>query len=88
MEQERGAGLHRVLIVAEARQAMGDEIVQRAQRIGARHRPAEFLEPAEMIGKAALDERDHLARHLIRREAQPSGRNRTRPAGACGSAAS
>ena len=59
MVEERRAGLHRILRVAEGRQAGADEMVERFQRIAPRHRPAETLEIAEMVAEPGLDERDH-----------------------------
>ena len=70
MVEEGLAGLHRVLVVAEFREAVAEEMAQRLEGAGARHRPAEGLEIAEVLGEVAIDELDHLAGDRIRREAQ------------------
>ena len=77
MVQERGAGFHGVLIIAEVRQSMCDEIVERAQRIGPRYRPSEFLKLSKMIGKAPFDERHHRSCRFVRRKPPPRGWNST-----------
>ena len=64
--QPRVARPHRVLVAAEQRQALGDEaLAARLQRLRARHRPGEAVEPARVRGEAARDERDHLARDRV-----------------------
>ena len=73
MIEEGVALLHRVLIVAEGWQAGGDEVIERLQRILARHGPAEGFEIAEVIGKPGLHQCHHLARDGVRLEAQRLG---------------
>jgi hypothetical protein len=78
VEQERRAGLHGILIIAETRQADGYETRERLQRIGARYRPAKFLKLAEVIAEALLDQRHHASRGFVLCKAEPVGRNNGR----------
>ncbi len=74
--KEKGFPLpHRVLIVAEKRQRVLDEMGECRQCFLARHRPVELVQRAEMSGEFALDERHHLAACFIGRKA-PSLRRR------------
>ena len=68
--QEALAENHSVLMVAEFRQMVADEDVERLQRLRPRDRPAEGFEIAEMAGKAAGDEIENLARDRIGGEAR------------------
>ena len=64
------AGLHRILVVAEFRETVVEEVAQRLEGAGARDGPAERLEIAEMTGEVPIDQLYHLAGGRIRREAQ------------------
>ena len=63
--QPRRLGPQRILPAAEGRQALVDEPGQRIQRLRARHRPGEALQPAGMTGKARRHQRKHFARDRI-----------------------
>ena len=67
---EEGVALaHRILIVTEAGKTRRDEMVQRLQRIGTRHRPAKGRKITEVIGKAGGHHVHHLAGDGVRFEA-------------------
>ena len=57
-----------VLVGAELRQAMGDEVGQGGEGVGAGHRPGEIVEAAGMAGEAGVDLCQHLAGDHVRRE--------------------
>ena len=54
MEQERRVGLHGILIIAEMRQGVGDEAVQRGEGIGPGYRPGEIFRCAKMVWELLL----------------------------------
>jgi hypothetical protein len=79
--EERRAGAHGVLIIAEARQGFVDEFIQRAQRIAPRHRPVEGFDVAEAFWKSCGDQRHNFACDRVGRKAQPFRRNGARRQG-------
>ncbi len=72
--EPRFAHPHRVLVVAEQRQPLRDEILQCRFGVLWRHRPVETRESAGMRGEVAFDEIDHLAGRRIRLEADGRGK--------------
>jgi hypothetical protein len=63
----------RVFVAAEQRQSVRDEIVQGLQRVVAGDGPAEAVQAAWMIGKAGIDQVQHLARDRVGCEALRRG---------------
>jgi hypothetical protein len=60
VKQERLALLHGILIVPEGWQAIGNEMIQRFQRISARDRQPERLQITEMSVEPVRHERHHF----------------------------
>ncbi len=58
---ERRAGPHRVLVVAEVREPMRDELIECDEGLRARDRPGEVRERPGVIGKARLHLGEHVA---------------------------
>lgn len=75
VEHRRLPGGHRILVVAEQRQAVADEGIKRRARLLRRDRPGEAVHIAEMGAKAGGDQRHHLPRDGIRGEARRGGRH-------------
>jgi hypothetical protein len=67
--EEVGAFQHGVLVGAEARQALGHEVGEQGAASAAVTGSAKAVEGAEVMAEAPLDQRDHLARDLVGREA-------------------
>ena len=66
MEQPGVALAHRVLVGAEPRQRVLDEVGERLECVPPRHREPERLEVAEPVAEAAAHQVQHLARGLVR----------------------
>ena len=60
---------HRILVAPEVRQAVRDEGFERLQRLLARHRPGEIIEPSRVHREARVDQIDDLSRHSVGLEA-------------------
>jgi hypothetical protein len=78
VEHERLAGLHRILPVAEAGQAVCDEILQHRIGIRLRHRQSEIFDVAHIVGEACGDHGHDLARDGIGRETRRCRQRNTR----------
>jgi hypothetical protein len=65
---------HRVLVVAEQRQGVLDEVVQGAQRVVPRDREPERLQIPEPVAEPPAHELQHLAGGLVRVDARRPGR--------------
>ena len=65
MKHERRIALHRVLIIAELRQALGNEISYRLFRISGRDGKPKGGQIAKMIGKPCVNQRQNIGCDLV-----------------------
>ena len=76
VEQEGLVRPHRVLVLAEQRQAVLHEVPQRGQGVAARHGQVEGLQPPGAIGELARHHLQHLGGDGVRLEAAQRGDGR------------